>query len=125
MATQLAHSLKHKGWNIQTLWTPSHVGIIGNEMAGEMAQIGAKGELDKCPYATKSWRYTEARKRYLEKWRMELGMKHSPNRYLAEHRNMSFTQARALYRVFCNRTPIDRLPQKESERCSCREQCIR
>jgi hypothetical protein len=24
MATQLAHSLKQKGWDIRTAWTPSH-----------------------------------------------------------------------------------------------------
>jgi hypothetical protein len=41
-----------------------------------------------------------ARKRYLGKWRMELGIKHSPDRYSEEHQNMTFAQARALYRVF-------------------------
>jgi hypothetical protein len=117
MATQLAYSLKQKCWDIQTAWTPSHIGIKGNEKADEMARLGARGELDVCQHAcaTKAWRYTEARKRYLGKWRMELGIKHSPDRYSEEHRNMAFAQARALYRVFCNRTPIDCLPQKEPE----------
>jgi hypothetical protein len=53
---------------------------------------------------------------------MELGIKHSPDRYSEEHRKMTFAQARALYRVFCNRTPIDCLPQKEPEQCPCRQE---
>jgi hypothetical protein len=40
-------------------------------------------------------------------------------RYSEEHRNMTFAQAQALYRVFCNRTLIDFLPQKEPEQCPC------
>jgi hypothetical protein len=31
----------------------------------------------------------------------------TPDRYSEEHQNMTFAQAQALYRVFCNRTPID------------------
>jgi hypothetical protein len=86
-----------------------------------MAKLGAKGELDLCQHAcaTKAWWYTEARKRYLGKWLMELGIKHSLDKYSEEHRNMTFAQARALYRVFCNRTPSDCLPQKEPEQCPC------
>jgi ribonuclease HI len=102
MATQLAHSLKQKGWDIRTAWTPSHIKIMGNEKADEMAKLGTKGELDPCEhaYATKAWWYTESRKRYLGNWRMELGIKHSPGRYSEEHRKMTFEQARALYRCF-------------------------
>jgi hypothetical protein len=46
MATQLAYSLKQKGWNIQTVWTPSHIGINSNEKPDEMGKLGTKGELD-------------------------------------------------------------------------------
>jgi hypothetical protein len=117
MATQLAYSLKQKGWDNQTAWAPSRIGIKGNEKADETAKLGAKGEPDICQHvcATKAWWYTEARKRYLGRWRMELGIKHSPDRYPEEHRNMTFAQAQALYRVFCNHTPIDCLYQKEPE----------
>jgi hypothetical protein len=78
MATQLAYSLKQKGWDIRTAWTPSHIGIKSNEKADEMAKLGAKGELGLCQHAcvTKAWWYTKARKRYLGKRRMELGIKH-------------------------------------------------
>jgi ribonuclease HI len=48
MATQLAYSLKQKGWDIQTAWASSHIGIKDNEMADEMAKLGAKGKLDLC-----------------------------------------------------------------------------
>jgi hypothetical protein len=78
MAAQLAYSLKQKGWDIRTAWTPSHIGIMGNEKANEMAKLGAKGELELCQHACaiKAWWYTEARKRYLRKWWMGLGIKH-------------------------------------------------
>jgi ribonuclease HI len=61
MATQLAYSLKQKGWDIRRAWTQSHIGIKGNEKADEMAKSGAKGELDLCQHAcaTKAWWYTE------------------------------------------------------------------
>jgi hypothetical protein len=39
----------------------------------------------------------KARKRYLGKWQLELGIKHSPDRYSEEHRNMTFAQAQSLY----------------------------
>jgi hypothetical protein len=51
---------------------------------------------------------TEVQKRYLGKRQMELGIKRSPDRYPEEHWNMTFVQARAPYRVFCNRTPRNR-----------------
>jgi hypothetical protein len=83
----------------------------------EMAKLEAIRELDLCQHAcaTKAWWYTEAWKRYLVKWRIELGIKHSLDEYSEEYRNMTFTQARALDLVFCNRTPSDCLPQKEPE----------
>jgi hypothetical protein len=91
METQLADSLKQKGWDIRTALTPSHIGIKGNEMADEMAKLGAKGELDLCQHvcATKAWWYAEARKRYLGKRRMELGIKH-------EHSTECFATAHRL-----------------------------
>jgi hypothetical protein len=59
-----------------------------------MAKLGAKGELDLCQHAcAKKWWYTEARNRYLGKWRMELGIKHSPDEYSEKHQNMTFAQA--------------------------------
>jgi ribonuclease HI len=74
MATQPAYSLKQKGWDIQTAWTPTHIGIKGSEKADEMAKSGAKGELDLCQHAcaTKAWWYTEARKRYPGRRRIEI-----------------------------------------------------
>lgn len=42
MTTQLAHSLKQKGWDIRTAWTPSHIKIMGNEKADEMACFASK-----------------------------------------------------------------------------------
>jgi hypothetical protein len=59
MATQLAYSLKKKGWDIQIAWRPSYIGIMGNEKTDEMVKLEVKGELVLCQHAcaTKAWWY--------------------------------------------------------------------
>ena len=62
----VANELAGGGWEILTLWNPSHCNVVGNEKADEMAKRGAMGEeeMGESFYActTKNWMLVEAKR---------------------------------------------------------------
>jgi ribonuclease HI len=57
----IAETLTNNGWNLSTVWTPSHTNIPGNEYADTLAKTGAQS-LIACPSTITSaaWLSTQA-----------------------------------------------------------------
>jgi ribonuclease HI len=57
------------GWKILGVWTPAHVGIVGNEAADTEAKAGA-ARSDACKHArtTKTWLLSQTRQQLKEQW---------------------------------------------------------
>src|SRR5207237_3795687 len=68
---ECAATMVGAGWLFTSVWTPSHLGIQGNEVADCLANQGTqKGTNEKCTSActTKAWLYAEARRRFNKNW---------------------------------------------------------
>jgi ribonuclease HI len=56
-------NLLMKGWDIQVIWTPAHLGIPGNELTDKLAKSGSDlaNQLCKHSCTTRTWLYQNAR----------------------------------------------------------------
>jgi hypothetical protein len=63
-----ALNIKNNGWLLRFKWTPSHVGIIGNEKADELAN---KSPSLQCPWArcTLTWLKHQPKNHMIGKWK--------------------------------------------------------
>jgi hypothetical protein len=106
---------------MNTLWTPAQVDITGNELADTMAKIGAPGNSRNCAHicTTKTWFLAETRWIFLSTWKSEPGW--ASSKLPLYTRSLKFGKSRALFRLFCHRTPTDPRPQDDPEPCPCRD----
>ena len=125
-AIQTSTKLVELGWNIHTLWTPAHVGILGNETADTLAKSGAGEASDHYVDAstTKTWLYAEAKRILLRKWQKELPSAHASLSYPSALKNVKWSESRAQFRVYCNRTPSDPFPSDPPSLCLCGEDTV-
>jgi hypothetical protein len=91
-----------------------------------MAKAGAKDDTHLCPDActSKSWLYAESKRILLRKWKLELPSAKASLSYPKSFKCLKWAETRALFRVFCNRTPSDPLPNKDQEPCICGQDFI-
>jgi len=97
-------TLQLLGWWVSTVWCPSHSNIPGNEKADTGAKMVALSTTP-CRFATttKCWLLTQARKEFLEHWKMELPYSCPSFKFPSHLHGIDWANTRALWRVFCIR----------------------
>jgi hypothetical protein len=125
-AAATAAALHGIGWKILGIWTPAHVGIVGNEAADSEAKAGAASSTA-CTHArtTKTWMLAQTRQRLRERWLADLPDE-VPSSHFPDHlKTLRWPDTRALWRLYVGRTPSDRDPgadhDKNPEPCDCGE----
>ena len=108
------------GWQISTVWCPSHCNIPGNEKADTLAKMAASATVP-CRFAltTKYWLLAQARKGFLERWKKELPLSNPSFKFPCHLQHVDWTDTRAMWRVFCNRSPSDPPPNITADPCPC------
>jgi ribonuclease HI len=117
---EIIEKLQLLGWQISTVWCPSHCGIRGNERADALAKLGASSTTP-CQFArtTKTWLLTQARAEFIQRWKTELPLSKPSFKFPDHLRNVDWADTRALWRVFCNRSPSDTPPNIDADLCPC------
>jgi ribonuclease HI len=130
-AAAIATELVQHGWKILGIWTPAHVGIVGNEAADSEAKAGAAtSSPTACAHArtTKTWMLTQSRQRLRERWHAALPDAVPSSRFPDHLRSLRWPDTRALWRLYAGRTPSDRDPgadhDKDPEPCDCGESYV-
>jgi ribonuclease HI len=125
-AARVAAELSQTGWKIQGIWTPAHVGIAGNEAADAEAKAGAGATAATTPcvhaHATKTWMFAESKRQLRSKWAQEFPDARPGMHFPAHLRGHQWVDTRALWRLYCRRTPSDRDPARgpaAADPCSC------
>jgi len=119
-AINTVHQLQLLGWEIRTVWCPSHCGILGNERADTLAKQGANQHTP-CQHAvtTKAWLQVQARTQFLQRWKAELPLAKPSFKFPDHLHGIDWADTRAMYRVFANRSPSDPHPNQTSDPCPC------
>jgi ribonuclease HI len=117
---EIMRKLQLLGWQISTVWCPSHCGIRGNERADTLAKLGASSATP-CQFAltTKTWLLTQARAEFIQRWKTELPLSNPSFKFPAHLHGIDWADTRALWRVFCNRSPSDTPPNIDAGLCPC------
>jgi ribonuclease HI len=124
-AVRVAADLTNAGWSIHGVWTPAHVGIAGNEAADAEAKAGATtAAATQCKHAcaTKTWMLAHSKQQLHSKWAHELPEARPGMRFPAHLRDYRWVDTRAMWRLYCRRTPSDRDPARgpvAAEPCPC------
>jgi ribonuclease HI len=123
-AVPVAADLSRSEWTIQGIWTPAHVGITGNEAAHAEAKSGAAATASPCKNAraTKTWMLAESKRQLRLRWTQELSDARPGLRFPAHLRGYQWADTRALWRLYCRRTPTDWNPARgpvAAEPCPC------
>ena len=124
LALSLMADLGTQGWTFAGLWTPSHCGIPGNDLADSLAKKGTQSQQCKHARATKSWLYAAIQKRQLEDWRSrgapDPQFPLTPSTTFPEAlKKLSPASSRALFQLQTATTPSDPHPSKLPETCVC------
>jgi ribonuclease HI len=115
-----ATSLAALGWKLSTTWTPSHVGIAGNEVADSLAKLAAEFLSPICQNSitTHCWMKAEARRRFFTLW-SAAHPDATPSFRFPPHLSMlKWTETRALFRIYCGRSPTDPYPSQPPSKCA-------
>jgi ribonuclease HI len=123
-AVRVAADLSRSGWMIHGIWSPAHVGITGNEAADAEAKAGADATASPCKHAraTKTWMLAESKRKLRSRWTQELSDARPGLRFPLHLRGYQWVDTRALWRLYCRRTPSDRDPARgpvAAEPCPC------
>jgi len=112
--------LRLLGWEISTVWCPSHCHIPGNERADKLVKLGASCTTP-CQYSvtTKLWLLAQARAQLLQRWKKELPLSKPSFTFPTHLHGVDWVDTRAIWRVFCNRSPSDPLPNQSADPCPC------
>jgi ribonuclease HI len=119
-ALETIAALQLLGWQTFTVWCPSHSNIPGNERADTLAKRAASFTVP-CRFAltTKCWLLAQARKGFLNRWKKELPHSNPSFKFPSHLRGIDWADTRAMWRVFCNRSPSDPPPNIAADPCPC------
>jgi hypothetical protein len=93
---------------------------MGNERADTLAKIGTSLPVP-CRHAltTKVWLQTQARAQLLQRWKQELPLSNPSFTFPTHLQGVDWSDTRALWRVFSNRSPSDPHPNETADPCPC------
>jgi ribonuclease HI len=119
-ALNQAQSLRNNGWNLLTIWTPSHTNITSNELADTLAKAGAHS-LTPCPstITSEAWLRAQVRQKFLDDWQSALPDCQPSFRYPQQLTQLPFRTSRALFRIRSGRTPSDPWQREAHTDCPC------
>jgi ribonuclease HI len=119
-ALSSADTASKAGWHFKTIWCRAHVGITGNELADTLAKKGAGGKLT-CSDAvtTKAWMQATIKAKLRARWKEELPLSNASPSFHTPLKGLPWNHSRALFRVFCSRTPNDPHPNETPDECPC------
>ena len=102
------------------IWCPSHCNIWGNERADVLAKHGVSATTP-CRFAvtTKTWLLSQAQAEFLAWWKKELPLSNPSFKFPAHLHGVDWADTRVIWRVFCNQSPTDSLPNITAEPCPC------
>jgi hypothetical protein len=74
-----------------------------------------------CRFAvtTKAWLLTQARAEFLARWKNELPLSNPSFKFPTHLHGVDWADTRAIWRVFCNRSPTDTPPNITADPCPC------
>jgi len=110
-ALETIRDLSLLGWEIITTWCSFHCNINGNEQADTLAKWGASSAVP-CRFTltTKTWLLAQAPVELLRQWKTELPLSRHSFKFPSHLHGVDHTDTRAIWRVFCNRSPSDPTP---------------
>jgi hypothetical protein len=115
-----AKKLTNNGWNLSTVWTPSHTNIPGNEHADTLTKTGAQSLLTCSSTITSAaWLSAQARQHVLDTWQSALPECQPSFQYPKHLRHLPFRTTRALFRIRSGRTPSDPWQREDPTDCPC------
>jgi len=117
---EIIEKLQLLGWQISTVWCPSHCGIRGNERADTLAKLAASSTTP-CQFAltTKTWLQTQASAEFFRQWKTELPLSKPSFKFPDHLHHVDWADTRALWRMLCNCSPTDTPPNIDAGRCPC------
>jgi ribonuclease HI len=117
----MAETLTDNGWNLSSLWTPSHTNIPSNEHADKLAKTGAQSMLAYPSTITSAtWLSTQARQQVLDNWQSALPECQPSFQYPKHLCYLPFRTTQALFRIRLGRTPSDLWQCEDPTDCPCR-----
>jgi len=118
---EIIAALQLLGWQVSTIWCPAHCNIRGNERADKLAKLGASSTMAPCRFAltTKTWLLTKARAEFLKHWKQVLTLSTPSFKFPSHLHGKDWADTRALWWVFCNRSPTDSPPNLAADPCPC------
>jgi len=119
-ALEVIDNLQRLGWHVTTVWCPSDYNIRGNKRADTLAKAGASSTIP-CRFArtTKAWLFAQAQRSFLKRWQQELPLSNPSFKFPAHLHGVDWADTRAMWRVFCNRSPTDPPPNIPADPCPC------
>jgi hypothetical protein len=111
-------TLQLLSWRVSTVWCPSHSNIPGNERADTLAKMAASS-MTPCRFmtTTKCGLLMQARKGFLQRWKMELPYSNPSFKFPSHLHGIDWDDIRAIWQVFCNRSPSDPPPNITADPC--------
>jgi hypothetical protein len=115
-----AERLTNNGWNLSTMWIPSHTNIPRNEHTDTLAKSGAQSPLTCSSTITSAaWLSAQAQQQFLDTWQSALP-ECQPSFQNPKHlRHLPCRTTRALFRIRSGRTPSDPWQREDPTDCPC------
>jgi ribonuclease HI len=120
IASESAHRLRLLGCPVAVVYVPSHSGIHGNELADRLAKQGALADTP-CPGTriTRDWLKLAVKSQFLTAWQEAAKVAPISLSPAKIYSSLTWSETRAILKIFTNRTPSDPFKLAEEPQCAC------